>query len=117
VLLGSAHLARGDGARGAEAYRKILALAPKDPRGRHLVGLALRAQGKAAEARKSFEAALALAQMAKQVAGMAAARTGDKDVAREALAFAAGSPATFKGKDEARKALAAPWLPPCRSHI
>jgi len=38
VLLGSAHLARGDGARGAEAYRKILALALKDPRGPQLVG-------------------------------------------------------------------------------
>jgi hypothetical protein len=37
---------------------------------------------------------------------MAAARTGDKDVARRALAFAAGSPAAFKGKEEARKALA-----------
>ncbi|MBI2524687.1 MAG: exosortase-associated EpsI family protein [Candidatus Rokubacteria bacterium] len=38
--------------------------------------------------------------------GMAAARTGDKDLARKALAFAAASPAAFKGKDEARKALA-----------
>jgi len=38
--------------------------------------------------------------------GMAAARTGDKDLARKALAVAAGSPATFKGQDEARKALA-----------
>ena len=78
--------------------------------------------------------ALALAQMAKQVArgvyeralallregatrlpdnaelqyhlGMAAARTGDKDLARKALAFVARSPAAFKGKDEARQALA-----------
>ena len=38
--------------------------------------------------------------------GMAAARTGEKDLARKALAFAAASPAAFKGKDEARKALA-----------
>jgi Flp pilus assembly protein TadD len=38
--------------------------------------------------------------------GMAAVGTGDKDLARKALAFAAGSPAAFKGKDEARRALA-----------
>src|SRR3990170_4374471 len=38
--------------------------------------------------------------------GMAAARTGDKDVARKALAFAAASPAAFKGKDEAQRTLA-----------
>ena len=38
--------------------------------------------------------------------GMAAVRTGDKDVARKALAFAAGSAAVFKGQDEARKTLA-----------
>ncbi len=78
--------------------------------------------------------ALALAQMAKQVVrgvyqralallregavrlpdnaelqyhlGMAAARTGERNLARKALAVAAGSPAAFKGKEEARKALA-----------
>ena len=38
--------------------------------------------------------------------GMAAVRTGDKDLARKALAFAAGSAAVFKGQDEARKTLA-----------
>ena len=38
--------------------------------------------------------------------GMAAARTGDKDLARKALAFAAASPAAFKGKDEAQRTLA-----------
>jgi hypothetical protein len=36
---------------------------------------------------------------------MAAARTGDRDLARKALAVAAG-PAAFKGKDEARRTLA-----------
>jgi DNA-binding SARP family transcriptional activator len=30
VLLGSAHLARGDGARGVEAYRQVMALTLKD---------------------------------------------------------------------------------------
>ncbi|MBI2524674.1 MAG: hypothetical protein HYV93_01705 [Candidatus Rokubacteria bacterium] len=38
--------------------------------------------------------------------GAAAARTGDKDPARKALAFAAGSPSTFMGKDKATRMLA-----------
>ncbi|MBI2524678.1 MAG: tetratricopeptide repeat protein [Candidatus Rokubacteria bacterium] len=87
VLLGSAHVARGDGARGVEAYRKIPALAPQDPRGPHLLALALRAQGKAAEARRSFEAALALrpgcVEPLGQIAAMALAdRQPDAALAR-----------------------------------
>src|SRR5262249_41184032 len=60
-LLGSAYLPKREPAKAADAYRKILALAPKDPRGPHLLGVALRAQGKNTEAKKEFEAALALA--------------------------------------------------------
>ena len=84
--------------------------------------------------KQAKDKALALAQMAKQVArgvyqralallregaarlpdnaelqyhlGMAAARTGDRDLGRKALAFAAASPAAFKGKDEAQRTLA-----------
>jgi tetratricopeptide (TPR) repeat protein len=59
-LLGLAYLAKRDPARATEAFRKLQVLAPKDPRGSYLVGRGLRAQGKAAEARKEFEAALAL---------------------------------------------------------
>ena len=84
--------------------------------------------------KQAKDKALALAQMAKQVArgvyqralallregaarlpdnaelqyhlGMAAARTGDRDLGRKALAFAAASPAAFTGKDEAKRTLA-----------
>src|SRR5207248_11631734 len=44
-----------------QAYRRIMALAPKDALRPYLVGVALRAQGKPTEARKAFEASLSLA--------------------------------------------------------
>ena len=47
-------------AKALDAFRNIVTRAPKDPRGPYLIGLALRAEGKQAEAKKSFEAALAL---------------------------------------------------------
>jgi tetratricopeptide (TPR) repeat protein len=61
VVLGSAYLAKRDAVKAAEAYRKVVALTPKDPQGPYLVGLALRAQGKITEAKQEFEASLALA--------------------------------------------------------
>src|SRR5262249_48473885 len=60
-LLGTAYLGRREPAKATDAYRRIVALAPKDPRGPYLIGLGLRAQGKNGEAKKEFEAALALA--------------------------------------------------------
>jgi Flp pilus assembly protein TadD len=52
-------------------------LAPKDPRGFYLLGVGLQVQGKTAEAKKEFEAALALApgyvEPLGQLAGMALA--------------------------------------------
>jgi tetratricopeptide (TPR) repeat protein len=60
-LLGSGYLVRHDPAAAVDAFRKITVTAPKDPGGPFLVGLALEAQGKRAEAAQEFEAALALA--------------------------------------------------------
>jgi Flp pilus assembly protein TadD len=45
----------------AAAFETIVAKAPKDPRGPHLVGVALLAQNRRAEAKKRFEDALTLA--------------------------------------------------------
>ena len=61
VLLGQAYLARREPVRATEVYGRLAALAPKDPRAVHLVGVGLLAQGKRAEGRKELEAALALA--------------------------------------------------------
>jgi len=61
VGLGAVYLAKRDPVKAAGAYRKVVALAPKDPRGPHLLGVALRVQGKNAEAKKEFEASLAFA--------------------------------------------------------
>jgi tetratricopeptide (TPR) repeat protein len=60
-LLGSAYLVKGEPVKATETFRKIVALAPKDPRGPYLVGMGLRAQGKSAQAKQEFEAAIALA--------------------------------------------------------
>jgi tetratricopeptide (TPR) repeat protein len=60
TLLGAAYLSRREPAQAVEAYRRFASAAPKDPRGPYLVGTALRAQGKMTEARREFEAALAL---------------------------------------------------------
>lgn len=60
IILGTAHLANRQPALAAGAFRKISELAPRDPRGPYLLGVAWRAQGKRAEARKEFEASLAL---------------------------------------------------------
>ena len=59
VLLGSAHLAGREPARATEVYRRLVTLAPKDPRAVHLVGVGLLAQGKRAEGRKELEPRLA----------------------------------------------------------
>lgn len=75
VLLGSAYLAARDPGKAVQTYRQLATIAPKDPRGPYLVGVALRSQGKGEEARKQFEAALALAPGAldpmAQLVGMA----------------------------------------------
>src|SRR5207244_13206079 len=46
LLLGQAYLEKREPAKAADAYRKVIALAPKDPQGPYLVGVALRAQRK-----------------------------------------------------------------------
>ena len=130
MLVGVIHQQRGDIPQAQAAYEKILALNPRfAPAANNLAWIRSEHGGEQAK-----DKALALAQMAKQVArgvyqralallregavrlpdnaelqyhlGMAAARTGDKDLARKALAFAAASPAAFKGKDEAQRTLA-----------
>jgi tetratricopeptide (TPR) repeat protein len=60
VLLGSAYLRKGEPVKAADAFQNIVTRAPKDPRGPNLVGMALRAQGKRAEAKKALEDALIL---------------------------------------------------------
>lgn len=60
ILLGSAYRAKREPAKATEVYRKIVATFPKDPRGPYLVGVGLRGEGKADEAKKQLEAALAL---------------------------------------------------------
>jgi tetratricopeptide (TPR) repeat protein len=60
-LLGEAYLAKQRPGPALEAFRKLIALAPRDPEGPYLAGLALQAEGKRVEARQEFEAALALA--------------------------------------------------------
>jgi putative PEP-CTERM system TPR-repeat lipoprotein len=61
-LLGAAYLQKGDAVRATEAYQKFQQLVPAgDPRTAYYLGLALRAQGKRAEARKAFEQSLAAA--------------------------------------------------------
>src|SRR5262249_6497341 len=59
IGLGTAYLLQQEFAKAAEVFRKLVALAPKDPRGPNLLGMALLAQGRRAEARNEFEASLA----------------------------------------------------------
>ena len=78
MLLGSAYLAKGKPAKATETYRRLVVLAPKDPRGPYLVGVGLRAQKKPAEAKNEFETALTLApaylEPMQQLVAMAVAR-------------------------------------------
>lgn len=79
VLLGTAYLAKREPARALDAYRQVAVLAPRDPRGPYLVGLALRSAGKYREAEKQFEASLALAPgYVEAVAQLAAMALADK---------------------------------------
>jgi tetratricopeptide (TPR) repeat protein len=59
ALLGSAYLSKREPAKATEVFRQIVERSKnKDPRGYHLVGMGLLAQGKRAEAKKAFETAL-----------------------------------------------------------
>jgi tetratricopeptide (TPR) repeat protein len=61
-LLGAAYLKKGDAVHAAEAYQNLQQLLPAgDPRATYYLGLALRGQGKRAEARKAFEQSLGAA--------------------------------------------------------
>ncbi|PYQ17315.1 MAG: hypothetical protein DMF80_01235 [Acidobacteria bacterium] len=61
-LLGAAYMKKDDPVRAAEAYQKFQQLVPAgDPRPPFYLGVALRAQGKRAEARKALEQSLAVA--------------------------------------------------------
>jgi tetratricopeptide (TPR) repeat protein len=59
-LLGSSRLVLGEAGPAVQAFRKVVELAPRDPRGPYLLGLGLSAQGNEAEAVRQFEAALVL---------------------------------------------------------
>ena len=61
MLLSSAYLGRRDTTKAIGVLGKFVAVAPKDPRGPYLLGIALRVKGKLKEAKREFEAALALA--------------------------------------------------------
>src|SRR5205823_3291861 len=81
-LLGTAYLAGREPAKALEAYRTFASLAPRDAQGPFLVGVALRAQGKRAEAAKQFESALALAPgYAEPLAHLVSFKFEDKDPA------------------------------------
>jgi tetratricopeptide (TPR) repeat protein len=60
AVLVTAHLAAREPDRALGAARALTNAAPREPRGPHLVGLALLAQGKRDEAREQFELALAI---------------------------------------------------------
>jgi putative PEP-CTERM system TPR-repeat lipoprotein len=60
-ILGTAYLNQKAPAKATETFRKFAELNPRDATGPYLIGIGLRAEGKVAEARKQFEAALALA--------------------------------------------------------
>lgn len=59
-LLGQAYMAQRENARAEEAFTKLVELAPKLPRGQHLLGMSLLAQGRRAEALPHLSQALAL---------------------------------------------------------
>src|SRR5262249_27715288 len=61
VLLGTAYLKRQEPKKAEEVYRRLVAVAPKEPRGPDLLGVSLLLQKRPAEARQQFEASLALA--------------------------------------------------------
>ena len=58
LLLGSAYLGKKDPIKAETALQKYLEKSPRDARGKYLFGLALRGQGKKAEAVRYFEEAL-----------------------------------------------------------
>jgi tetratricopeptide (TPR) repeat protein len=60
VALVTAHLAAQEPDRALRVARALVKVAPRDPRGPHLAGLAFLAQGKRAEAREQFERALTI---------------------------------------------------------
>jgi putative PEP-CTERM system TPR-repeat lipoprotein len=81
-ILGMAYLNQKAPAKATETFQKFAALAPRDPTGPYLVGVALRAEGKVAEARKQFEAALAAAPGAVEpTAQLVNLKLADKDQA------------------------------------
>jgi tetratricopeptide (TPR) repeat protein len=63
-LLGAAYLRQKNPAKASEAFRKLQALAPKDPRVQYLVATGLHAEGKNQEARKMLEDILLAAPQA-----------------------------------------------------
>jgi tetratricopeptide (TPR) repeat protein len=58
ILLGSAYLGKKDLVKAESVLRKYLEKSPEDARGKYLLGLALRGQGKKAEAVNCFEETL-----------------------------------------------------------
>jgi tetratricopeptide (TPR) repeat protein len=59
VILNTAYLSRRNWAKALEAARKMEAAVPRDPRGPYLAGVTLQAQGKASEAGREFDRAVA----------------------------------------------------------
>jgi tetratricopeptide (TPR) repeat protein len=117
-LLGAAYLKQGDKAKAAEAYQSFQKMVPAaDPRGSYYAAVALRAQGRRAEARKAFEDALAKAPGApdplQQLVNMAFEDKRPDDalaVARQQVKAAPRSPAVHHvlGQVHQRRGEAAP---------
>ena len=72
LLLGTAYLRKKDPVNAAAAFETIAQKAPTDPRGPYLVGMALLAQNRPADAKKKFEEALVLAPDAVEPLGQLA---------------------------------------------
>jgi len=72
-------MANREPVKATQAYQKIIELAPRDPRGPYLVGVALLAQGNRGDARRHFEAALGLApRYAEPMAQLVSIALGEK---------------------------------------
>ena len=99
----------GDKEKALELAQRAKEAAPDDPHISDTLGWILYQRGvyqRAADLLKESAAKLPDAPVVQYHLGMASLKVGDTHGARKALPAAVNSPASFAGKDEARKALA-----------
>jgi Flp pilus assembly protein TadD len=98
----------GDKDKALQLAQTAKEIAPEDPNISDTLGWILYQRGvyqRAASLLKESAAKLPENPVIQYHLGMASLKVGDKDGARRALTVALNSPATFAGKDEARRAL------------